>query len=251
MCKDCGCEEGNAHHTHHDHHHDHHHNHDHDHRLELGQKVLAENDRLAEQNRKWLHERGVRTLNLISAPGTGKTRLLEETLDRLQGEVSCAVIAGDQQTDNDARRLQGKGAKVIQIETVNSCHLDAERVAKALPEVVDDDTQLLFIENVGNLICPVAFDLGEDFKVALLSTTEGEDKPLKYPSLFASAQVALLTKTDLIPHLDWDLQRCHEFIQRVHPGIFIFELSALTGDGMDPWLDYLRRLVPAKAANAG
>ncbi len=244
MCKDCGCEEGNANHAHHGHHQ---HKHDHSaHRLELGQKVLAENDRLAEQNRIWLHERGIVTLNLISAPGTGKTLLLEETLKILEGKVSCAVITGDQQTDNDAKRLQGKGAKVAQIETVNSCHLDAHRIAHALPEVIDEDTQLLFIENVGNLICPVAFDLGEDFKVALLSTTEGEDKPLKYPSLFSVAQVTVLTKTDLIPYLQWDLDLFREYIQRVHPGVYTFELSALTGIGMESWLDYLQKLVPSK-----
>jgi len=172
--------------------------------------------------------------------------LLEKTLEHLRKKICCAVITGDQQTDNDARRLQRKGAKVVQIETFSSCHLDAARIAQVLPEIVDEKTQLLIIENVGNLICPVAFDLGEDFRVALLSTTEGEDKPLKYPSLFSCAAVTVLTKTDLIPHLDWDLKVFRSTLQRVHPGAFVFELSALTGTGMDAWLEYLIRLSPAK-----
>jgi hydrogenase nickel incorporation protein HypB len=182
-------------------------------------------------------------VNLISAPGSGKTMLLERTLERLRGRIASAVIAGDQQTDNDARRLQGKGALVCQIETRSACHLDAERIGQVLPSVVTDGVRLLFIENVGNLVCPAAFDLGESFKIALLSATEGEDKPEKYPALFVQAPVVVLTKTDLAPHLDWDVRKCRECLRRVHPGVYIFELSAKTGEGMPQWIAYLEHLV--------
>ena len=165
--------------------------------------------------------------------------LLEKTLERLKGRVAAAVIAGDQQTDHDAQRLQGKGAPVVQIETVSSCHLDAERVREILPEVVKEDTRLLFIENVGNLVCPAAFDLGETFKIALLSATEGEDKPVKYPALFSQVPVAILTKMDLVPYLDWDVALCRDYLRRIRPGVFLFELSSKSGDGMDAWIDYL------------
>ena len=210
--------------------------------LTLEQKVLARNDAVAAANRAWLDERGIVALNLISAPGSGKTLLLERTLERLRDRVPCAVIAGDQQTDHDARRLLGKGAPVCQIETHAACHLDAGRIAEVLPTVAGAGAKLLFIENVGNMVCPAAFDLGEHFKVALLSVTEGEDKPEKYPVLFAEAAVAVLTKTDLVPHLEWDAAACRRSLQRVHPGIFLFELSARTGDGLDAWAGYLARL---------
>jgi hydrogenase nickel incorporation protein HypB len=204
---------------------------------------LARNDEHAARNREWLRARGVVAINLISSPGAGKTRLLERTLDALAGRIPCAVIVGDQRTDNDARRLAGRGAKVHQIETLSSCHLNAEQVAAVLPEVVDAGTRLLFIENVGNLVCPAAFDLGESFKLALLSVTEGEDKPVKYPVLFAQAPVVVLTKADLLPHLDWDAAACRQALRRIRPGVFILSLSARTGEGMDAWLDYLASLV--------
>jgi len=257
MCEDCGCEQANSghHHTHshdgHTHHHhdsDHHHTHDHDsahthnkngREIQLQQKILSKNDEIAAKNRQWLDERGVIAVNLISSPGSGKTLLLERTLERLKGKLGCAVITGDQQTDNDAKRLKGKGAIVKQIETINSCHLNAEQIAALLPETVGPDTKLLLIENIGNLVCPSAFDLGEHFKIALLSTPEGEDKPVKYPSLFTKAPVVVLTKMDLTPHLDWDLATCRKHLRSVRPGVFIFELSAKTGNGMDAWIDYL------------
>jgi len=259
MCKDCGCqtalERGHLHahvHTHADgeiHTHPHPHAHEpaegtgETHTIALQQRVLDRNDRLAAGNRAWLEGRGIVALNLISSPGTGKTFLLERTIERIRDRVPCAVIAGDQHTDNDKRRLDKTGVPVEQIETHNSCHLDAERVALALPRVVRADTRLLFIENVGNLVCPAAFDLGETFKIGLLSTTEGEDKPVKYPVLFTGCRVVVLTKTDLIPHLDWDLVKCRRFLQQVNPGVFIFELSAKTGEGMDAWCSYLEKLV--------
>ena len=204
MCEDCGCEQAlDDHHHPHDHPHDHDHDHPDDHAhpehrtLVLQQKILSRNDELAAKNRVWLAERGVVALNLISSPGSGKTMLLERTLERLQGRVPCAVIVGDQQTDHDAQRLAGKGAVVEQIETVSSCHLDADRINQLLPKVVGDTVKLLFIENVGNLVCPSAFDLGENFKVALLSTTEGEDKPVKYPTLFSRKTAAIGLKEPL------------------------------------------------------
>jgi hydrogenase nickel incorporation protein HypB len=256
MCLECGC--GEVEHTHpHDHEHPHTHEHPHDHshqhtreaeartatrKVEVEEKLLLKNDRVAERNRAFLSERGVTAVNLISAPGSGKTTLLERTLERLRDRVACAVIAGDQSTDHDARRLQGKGAPVVQIETVSACHLSAEQVSRVLPEVVPPGVRLLFIENVGNLVCPAAFDLGESFKIALLSTTEGEDKPVKYPSLFSRAQVAVLTKLDLAETLGWDGQLCRRYLQQAHPGIFCFELSAKTGAGMDAWIDYLEKL---------
>ncbi len=211
--------------------------------IALEQRVLERNDRLAAENRAWLAARGVVALNLISSPGTGKTLLLERTLERLRDRVPCVVITGDQHTDNDKRRLDRTGVPVEQIETHNACHLDAERVAQVLPRLVREGTRLLFIENVGNLVCPAAFDLGETFKIGLLSTTEGEDKPVKYPVLFTGCRVVVLTKIDLIPHLDWDLGLCRRHLQQVNPGVYVFELSAKTGEGLDGWCSYLERLV--------
>lgn len=239
MCETCGCGTANEHHQGHDHPH----NHAHTKMLTLEQKVLAKNDELAAQNRAWLTARGTVTINLISAPGSGKTLLLEKTLERLDGKITCAVITGDQQTDRDARRLGGKGAKIHQIETISACHLDAHQVSHALPKVVEEDTRLLFIENVGNMVCPTAFDLGESFKIALLSTPEGEDKPIKYPVLFAIAKAIVLTKMDLAETLGWDRTACRKYIQQVQPGANTIELSAKTGVGMDAWIGYLEGLV--------
>ncbi len=284
MCRDCGCEAGNAregsvrgdathgvgagfcadahchgggdssghHHRHGD---AHHHLHEPDHeprapgrtsggprRVELETRVLERNDRQARLNRAWLGARGVAAINLISSPGSGKTLLLERTLEALQGTVGCAVITGDQSTDNDARRLAGKGAPVAQIETRASCHLNAEQVAAHLEALVTPGTRLLIIENVGNLVCPAAFDLGENHKIALLSVTEGEDKPLKYPALFHQAPVCVLTKVDLLPHLDFDLDSCRKAVRCVRPDATLFELSARTGVGMSAWVEYLRQL---------
>ncbi len=251
MCDECGCATREHSHSH-DHDHDHGHSHDRDagsgeanageKRLVLERKILVRNDEQAERNRQWLRERGIVAINMISSPGSGKTLLLEKTLDRLKDQVQCAVIAGDQRTDNDARRLEGRGSPVIQIETGNACHLDADTVGRRLPDAAGDGIKLLFIENVGNLVCPAAFDLGESFKVALLSTTEGEDKPVKYPSLFSQVPVAVVTKTDLVPHLDWDMDLCRSCLRQVNPGMFVFELSARTGEGLDAWIDYLLKL---------
>ncbi|NGZ06171.1 MAG: hydrogenase nickel incorporation protein HypB [Magnetococcales bacterium] len=255
MCMDCGCEVGNTgRHGHdHTHHHGHGHGHDHDHdpvqlpgrTISLATRVMSRNDEQAARNRRWLDERGIRAINLISSPGAGKTLLLERTLERLQGRVGCAVIVGDLQTDHDAQRLQGRGAGVVQIETRNACHLDAVMVGERLPELLSDHgkERLLIIENVGNLVCPAAFDLGEHVKVALLSVTEGEDKPVKYPVLFQRSPVVVVTKWDLVPHLDWDRSSCRAAIRQVRPDARIFELSARTGFGLEAWIDFLEDLV--------
>jgi len=255
MCKDCGCDAHGSGHVHyhngvpHSHHHGDgsHHHHDHDPRpaktITLEKRILEKNDEAAELNRKWLAQRGIVCVNIISSPGSGKTALLEKTLDMLSGKVGCAVITGDLQTDNDAARLRGRGATVAQIETGSSCHLTAEQIGRTIPEVVTPDTKLLFIENVGNLVCPAAFDLGENFKIALLSVTEGEDKPVKYPTLFSSAKLAVVTKTDLLRHLDCDMPKLRGSVRKVNPGVFIFELSSKTSDGMDKWIEYLTGLV--------
>lgn len=204
--------------------------------------LLEANDRLAAENRAWMKSRGMVAVNIISSPGSGKTRLLEQTLDRLRGKLSCAVIVGDVQTDRDALRLENRGAPVRAIETLGSCHLSAEHIRDALPRCCPEGTRLLFIENVGNLVCPVAFDLGETIKAALLSTTEGEDKPLKYPALFSAAEVVVITKTDLEGAVDWDRSACRKNIEAVHPGVRIVETSAKTGSGMEEWVDYLLRI---------
>ncbi len=236
MCEECGC-------TPKDHHHDHEHDHEKTTRtVNLEQSVLERNDQFAQANRQWLKERNITALNMISSPGSGKTTLLEKTLDALRHEIACAVIAGDQQTDNDARRLAGKGAPVSQIETRDACHLDAQRVGHILAETATPQTKLLFIENVGNLVCPAAFDLGEDIKVALLSVTEGEDKPLKYPTLFSLAPVVVVTKIDLMPYLDWDIEACRDAILKIRPDAKIIEVSAKNGRGMDAWIGYLKQL---------
>mgnify|MGYP000597253590 CR=1 FL=1 len=253
MCRDCGCDRANEAHRH-DHSHDHLHDHAHDHsheppilrprRIALELSVLAKNDRLATENRQWLHERGVRAINLISSPGAGKTRLLEKTVERLNtsraGLPRLAILTGDQEQDYDAQRLRTAGAEVRQINTHSACHLDAAMIGRELSTFVrPGEHRLLIIENVGNLVCPAAFDLGESNKVALLSTTEGEDKPSKYPLLFQKASLIVLTKIDLIPHLDFSLELCTQHLRRVNPTAPILMLSARTGEGMDAWLDYL------------
>lgn len=253
MCTTCGCGQTEEHeHVHEDgtaHRHAHGHDrHDHTHEtarrtVTLEEKVLAANDAVAAENRARLTELGMTAMNLISSPGAGKTLLLEKTLAALKDRIPCAVITGDQQTHHDADRLRTTGVPVRQIETGSACHLSAAQIKDALPHVVTPgETRLLFIENVGNLVCPAAFDLGEHFKIALLSTTEGEDKPVKYPVIFSDARVTVLTKIDLAPHLDWDRDACRKYIRRVQPGAVIYELSAKTGEGMDAWLDYLSSL---------
>lgn len=205
--------------------------------------LLEKNDILAERNRGYFLGRGLVALNLVSSPGAGKTTLLERTLDTFGQEARCAVLVGDLETDNDGRRLRRSHAAVAQITTGTTCHLDASMVARGVESLDLRDVKALFIENVGNLVCPASFDLGEQVRVVLLSTTEGEDKPLKYPPIFKSAQVVLLTKVDVAAALGFDCAAAVENIRRVAPQAKIIQLSSRSGEGFDQWLDYLRGLI--------
>ncbi|MHA2937279.1 hydrogenase nickel incorporation protein HypB [Vibrio sp. RC27] len=206
--------------------------------VQIEQDILAKNDAIAERNRAFLQSRNIKALNLVSSPGSGKTTLLTETLKRLDTD-QCIVIEGDQQTTNDADRIRETGAQAIQINTGKGCHLDAQMVADAIARLLPEQDTTLFIENVGNLVCPAAFDLGESHKVAILSVTEGEDKPLKYPDIFADADLMLINKIDLIPYLNFDLDACTANAKRVNPDLEILLVSASSGEGMQVWLDWL------------
>ncbi len=208
--------------------------------VRIEQDILSKNDRYAEANRALFAQRGILALNLVSSPGSGKTSLLTRTLEELGGEFPMSVIEGDQETTNDAERIRATGARAIQINTGKGCHLDAHMVGHAVEHLDPEPGTLLFIENVGNLVCPAAFDLGEDCKVAILSVTEGEDKPLKYPDMFHAAGLMLLNKIDLLPHLDFDVERCIGHARRVNPGIRILQVSARTGEGLEAWYRWLR-----------
>ena len=207
--------------------------------IAIEEDILAKNNRLAAFNRSLFKDKGIFVLNLVSSPGSGKTTLLERTLRDLSERFRFAVIEGDQQTDNDARRIAATGVPVSQINTGAGCHLDAHMVMHGMETFDLDALDMLMIENVGNLVCPAAFDLGEHHKVVVLSVTEGEDKPLKYPQMFHNSTVMLLNKTDLLPHLEFDVEQCREYAQRVSPGIIIFEVSAKSGEGMDAWYRWL------------
>jgi len=210
--------------------------------------ILAKNDHLAHANRALFRRKGVFALNLVSSPGSGKTTILERTLGELAATINCGVIEGDQQTDNDAVRIAATGVPAVQVNTGAGCHLDAHMVRHAAENFDLDHLELLFIENVGNLVCPAAFDLGEHHKVVVLSVTEGEDKPLKYPQMFRAAGLLLINKTDLLPHLDFDLEKCREMARRVNPHITILEVSARTGDGMNAWHSWLAAGIAAARA---
>ncbi|ATX79019.1 hydrogenase nickel incorporation protein HypB [Mariprofundus aestuarium] len=267
MCTVCGCGEEDKHdhgHPHdHDHHHDHKHNnhshaHSHDHDYSKGeagvhvaglsqarlisieQNILAKNNGYAAANRRHFAERGILALNLVSSPGAGKTTLLTKTIEALNSAFPISVIEGDQQTANDAERIRATGVKAVQINTGKGCHLDGHMVGHAIGDLTPEDKSLLFIENVGNLVCPAAFDLGEAHKVVILSVTEGEDKPLKYPDMFHAADLMILNKVDLLPYLDFDLKSCIAYARRVNPGIKILQLSASSGEGMENWFAWLR-----------
>ena len=273
MCVTCGCGseevkiEGEAAHREHDHVHADgtHHSHAHDHAddaahrhshdeapahshaagvspkrmVQIEQDILAKNNAYAQANRQRLAERGIFALNLVSSPGSGKTTLLCKTI-ALLGQQPVAVIEGDQQTSQDADRIRATGAQAIQINTGKGCHLDAHMVGHAMAQLSLADASLLMIENVGNLVCPAAFDLGEAHKVVILSVTEGEDKPIKYPDMFRAASLMLLNKIDLLPPLQYDVQEAIGFARRVNPNIRVIQLSATSGAGMDEWLAFLR-----------
>jgi hydrogenase nickel incorporation protein HypB len=209
-------------------------------RISLEHAVLAKNNEVASENRKWFENHKIKVINLISSPGSGKTLLLEKTVENLKNDLKMSILVGDQEKDFDAMRLKAKGAKVKQLNTLSSCHLDSAMISKELDTFVTPDLDLLIIENVGNLVCPAAFDLGESFKVALLSTPEGEEKPSKYPLLFHEAALIVITKIDLKPHLDWNQELCEEHIRKVNAKAPIIYLSSKTGEGMDHWVQFLK-----------
>lgn len=268
MCTTCGCgttghlhthtdENGNvtmhvhdhAHdhaHDHGHHHHDHEHHHDHDHggktgrMLAIEEDVLGRNNEVAARNRAYFARRGILALNLVSSPGSGKTELLTATLKALSGDLPAAVIEGDQETSNDADRIRATGATALQINTGKGCHLDAAMVEGALGAMTLEDRSVLFIENVGNLVCPAEFDLGEAHKVAILSVTEGEDKPLKYPDMFHASDLMIINKSDLLPYVKFDLEKAKEYARRVNQKIKILVVSATTGEGLDKWLAWVK-----------
>jgi hydrogenase nickel incorporation protein HypB len=210
----------------------------------LGRAVLEKNERLAAQNRARLRARHVLALNLVSSPGSGKTTLLEKTIRVLGREHGVSVIEGDQETRLDAERIRAAGAPVVQVNTGAGCHLDAAMVERAVQQLAPPERSLLLIENVGNLVCPALFDLGEDAKVVIASVTEGEDKPLKYPYMFRASALLLLNKIDLLPWVPFDVDRCIHHARSVNPGIEVIQISALRGDGIDAWCDWIHaRLV--------
>jgi hydrogenase nickel incorporation protein HypB len=208
--------------------------------VRIEQDILGKNNRYAAANRRWFAEHGILALNLVSSPGSGKTALLTRTLEVLKDEFPAAVIEGDQQTANDAERIRATGVRALQINTGKGCHLDAHMVGHALDALTPADGSILFIENVGNLVCPAAFDLGEAHKVVILSVTEGEDKSLKYPDMFHAADLMLLNKMDLLPYLQFDVDRCIDYARRVNPRIKVLRVSAQSGEGMADWYQWLR-----------
>ena len=286
MCSVCGCNDiSPGDHAHHGHTHSHQpsshrhsdsagngdahlHSHHHDHYgtgeaglsvpgfsqerlIEIERNILSRNDVDAAANRQRLSESGVLALNMMSSPGAGKTTLLVETIAALDGEFAIGVVEGDQETSNDAERIRACGVPAVQINTGRGCHLDAHMVGHALDELPLDAGGVVFVENVGNLVCPAAFDLGETGKVVILSVAEGDDKPLKYPDMFAAADLMVLNKTDLLPYVDFDPERALEYARRVNPDIVEIRLSARSGEGMAAWLDWVRARVRRTAAAAG
>ncbi len=272
MCEHCGCDSGarvtttnlqtgkltllhahshehahadGARHSHEHTAHDQHGRHDHElhgsaHVLELNARVLAKNDALAAANRAWLLKRNILSLNLMSAPGAGKTTLLERTIRDLRALAPLYVVEGDQATANDGMRVRDAGAIAVQVNTGTGCHLDAHMVAHGLEDLDPPTGAIVFIENVGNLVCPALFDLGERRKVAILSVTEGEDKPLKYPHMFREADLILLNKIDLLPYVDFDVERAGAHARDVNPGVTILALSSRTGEGLAAWYRWLQ-----------
>lgn len=273
MCTVCGCGKGETrieghdhdhehdhaheHHHHHQEHGEHHHHHEETHdygqgpahahapgmsqsrMVQIEQDILSKNNQYAAANRNYFREHGILALNLVSSPGSGKTTLLARTIEDMKAEHAIAVIEGDQQTTNDAERIRATGARALQINTGKGCHLDGHMVGHALQTLQPEEGGLLFIENVGNLVCPAAFDLGEAHKVAILSVTEGEDKPIKYPDMFHAADLMLLNKIDLLPYLSFDVERCIAYAQQVNPRIRVLQLSATSGEGMAAWYQWI------------
>ncbi|WP_094607529.1 Hydrogenase maturation factor HypB [Sporomusa silvacetica DSM 10669] len=216
--------------------------------IQVTESIFSENERVAKVLRQKFADSGVLVLNLVSSPGSGKTTILERTAMDLKSELKMGVIEGDQQTSNDADRIARTGIFAQQINTMSGCHLDAPMIDKALRNFDLDNLDVLFIENVGNLVCPAEFDLGEDFRVLALSITEGEDKPIKYPLMFMSAQTILVNKIDLLSILGFKMEECSGYIKRINPNAMVFELSARSGEGMENWYQWLRQAVQTKKA---
>lgn len=250
MCATCGCGHTPHHHDHsHSHDNHHHHGHDHDHShghnhshniVDVERDILHENDLLAQRNRGYFDAKNILALNLVSSPGSGKTTLLERTLTDLKEEILFYVIEGDQQTSNDADRIMATGTAVKQINTGKGCHLDAHMVLHALQDLKPEESSIMFIENVGNLVCPAMFDLGEKERVVVMSVTEGEDKPLKYPDMFYSSTVCVINKIDLLPYVPFDIEKAKEYALRVNPKLKILELSCTSGEGLVKWYEWLK-----------
>ncbi len=256
MCDTCGCgqpneavtirkpgEDGHSHPHHHEHEHshphDHSHSHDHGREIVVETDILSKNNLIAERNRGYFEAKNIFTLNLVSSPGSGKTTILEKTISKLKKQITCAVIEGDQQTMNDAERIDATGAAVVQVNTGTGCHLDSEMINQGAKKINLENDSILFIENVGNLVCPALFDLGETHKVVIISVTEGDDKPHKYPTMFSVSDLCIINKTDLLPYVDFDVEKCKEYARQVNPNIEFIEISATKGEGMDKWTNWL------------
>lgn len=256
MCGTCGCgaenngpvilkpgEEHHSHGNHHHHHDDHHHEHNHQHKvLEIEQDILHNNQLLAARNRGYFEAKNIFALNLVSSPGSGKTTLLERTLADLKDQINFYVIEGDQQTLNDAHRIAALDVPVVQINTGKGCHLESDMVFDAVKKLNIENNSILMIENVGNLVCPSMFDLGENSRVVIISTTEGEDKPIKYPDMFYTSDVCIINKIDLLPYVNINVDNIKKYALQVNPKLQFFEVSATTGQGMETWYNWLKKL---------
>jgi len=212
-------------------------------KITIAQNILAANDIISQEIQQLLATRGIRTINVMSSPGAGKTTLLERTIERLRGQLEIGVIEGDIETGNDAERIEAAGAETIQINTRGACHLEAHMVRDALEEMNLTKMRLLFIENIGNLVCPAAWNLGEDIRIVIASTTEGDDKPAKYPQMFAVSQVMIVNKIDLLPYVDYALEKVRRQALAINPNLRIFEVSCRTGEGLDVWCEWLMAFV--------
>ena len=240
MCATCGCS-SDQHHEHDDHHH---HHHDQKTVIDVERDILHQNNLLAERNRGYFDAKNILCLNLVSSPGSGKTSLLEKTLTDLKGELDFVVIEGDQQTTNDADRIHATGTKVTQINTGKGCHLDSHMIFHALQGLKPKENSVLFIENVGNLVCPAMFDLGEKERVVIMSVTEGDDKPLKYPDMFHTSTLCIINKTDLLPYVPFDINKAKENAKKVNHKLEIIEVSCTSGEGLSQWYNWLKSKVP-------
>lgn len=260
MCTTCGCNhtdqitiarlgkinpEQISFHQEHGHNHEHHHHHEKT-VVDLEQDILSKNNQLAERNRGYLEAKEIFTINMVSAPGSGKTTLLERTILDLKQEIDISVIEGDQQTFNDAQRIEALKVSVIQVNTGSGCHLDSDMIHKAIKELQPKEKSLMIIENVGNLVCPALFDLGENKRVVIISVTEGDDKPIKYPDMFLSSDICLINKTDLLPYVQFDVEKAKEYALRVNHHLEFIEISATTGEGMDQWYNWLKNQMKLK-----